>query len=474
MNVLLLSTYELGHQPLGLASPLAHLRAAGVAARGLDLAVEPLDEESVVSAAFIGISTPMHTALRLGIEAAERVRALNPRAHICFYGLYASLNSDYLLRTCADSVRGGEIEEPLVELVLSLAAGDSAPPGAYGDSHLAWSRGRAQAPPLRSQRSITSFGRQALLPPLRDGLPPLEQYAHLSLGGERRLAAAVEASRGCAHRCRHCPIPPVYGGRLRIVPTEVVLADVRRLVALGAEHLTFADPDFFNGVRHSMAIVRAIHAESPRLTFDATIKVEHLIEHRALLAELRELGCLFVVSAVESLSDLVLANLDKGHTAADVRTALGLARSAGIALRPSLLPFTPWSTLEDYLELLEFVEANDLIAAVDPIQYAIRLLVPPGSSLLQTEAMQPFLGPLDEREFAYAWRHPDPRMDALAADVAAIVERRSRRSDGPALIQAAVREAACQAAGMAPRAMPALPLRAPAAPVPGLTESWFC
>src|SRR6266536_3148593 len=113
MKTLLISTYELGHQPLGLAEPLAHLRAAGIGARGLDLSVEPFDENAVASATFIGISTPMHTALRLGVQAAARVRALNPRAQICFYGLYAALNADYLLRTYANSVIGGEVDEPL-------------------------------------------------------------------------------------------------------------------------------------------------------------------------------------------------------------------------------------------------------------------------------------------------------------------------------------------------------------------------
>src|SRR5580700_11544185 len=100
MKVLLISTYELGRQPLGLATPLATLRAAGHSARGVDLSVEPLDEQAVTEAGLIGISTPMHTALRLGVETARRIRALNPKAHLVFYGLYAWLNADYLLSAC--------------------------------------------------------------------------------------------------------------------------------------------------------------------------------------------------------------------------------------------------------------------------------------------------------------------------------------------------------------------------------------
>jgi radical SAM superfamily enzyme YgiQ (UPF0313 family) len=452
MKVLLLSTYELGHQPLGLASPLAHLRAAGLDAHGIDLAVEPLDEVAVADAGLIAISVPMHTALRLGVQAAERVRALNPRAKICFYGLYAGLNAAYLQQTGATSVIGGEIEAPLVQLALQLASGQC----------------------NQNAQCITQIGRPTFLRPNRDGLPPLESYAHLEMDGRRHLVGCVEASRGCAHQCLHCPITPVYGGRLRIVPQEIVLADVRRLVELGAEHITFADPDFFNGVRHSMAIARAMHAEFPALTFDATIKVEHLIEHQVLLAELRGLGCVFILSAVESLSDTVLRNLDKGHTAGDVRTALALTRSAGISLRPSLLPFTPWTTIDDYLELIEFVEANGLIYHVDPVQFAIRLLVPPGSSLIGTEQMRGVLGALDEADFAHSWCHPDPRMDALAREVTALVEAAVNSGEDNAITLAAIRRATCQMAGVPEEESCCATAVASTSRPPRLSESWFC
>src|SRR5215470_9124597 len=93
--VLLISCYELGHQPLGVALPLAFLERAGFAPAVLDIAVEPFDPEKVARASLIAISVPMHTALRLGVRVAERVREIQPAARICFYGLYAALNADY-------------------------------------------------------------------------------------------------------------------------------------------------------------------------------------------------------------------------------------------------------------------------------------------------------------------------------------------------------------------------------------------
>ena len=355
MNVLLISCYEFGHQPFGVASAGAHLLAGGRhQVECLDLAVEVLDEAKVRGADFVGISTPMHTTIRLGVKAGELVRGLNPQCHICYFGLYASLNEDYLLDGVADSVIGGEFETPLTQHVDLLA--EDGPPR-HGGVSLAELRG----PP--------NLSRQQFLPPARHLLPPLEKYARLRTSeGELRLVGHVEASRGCAHRCRHCPIPAVYEGRLRIVQQEVVLADIDNLVHMGAQHINFGDPDFLNGVKHSLGIVREMRNRHPELSFDFTAKIEHLIQHRDVVTELAALGCVFVLSAVESVDNRILRYLDKGHTRDDVVVALEITRAADVPFRPSLLPFTPWTTQSGYLELLEFVQDHDLVYQLDPVQ----------------------------------------------------------------------------------------------------------
>ena len=136
-------------------------------------------------------------------------------------------------------------------------------------------------------------------------------------GGARRLVGYTEASRGCRHLCRHCPVVPIYNGQFRVVQPDVVLADMEAQVAAGAEHITFGDPDFFNGPTHAMKIVTALHAKHPAVSYDVTIKIEHLLHHRGLVPRLAETGCAFVTSAVESVDDRVLALFDKGHTRED-------------------------------------------------------------------------------------------------------------------------------------------------------------
>jgi radical SAM superfamily enzyme YgiQ (UPF0313 family) len=434
------------------------LEHAGYRPSGFDIAVTPFEAGHVRGARFVGMSVPMHTALRLGVRAAERIRALNPACHIAFYGMYAHLNADYLLEHVADSVLGGECEAALVSLVQALEAGGTGPVEGVAQ------RGRPARPVLQ---------RLPFLLPSRRGLPSLTHYARIERDGRRDLAGYVEASRGCLHHCLHCPIPPVYGGRFFVVPPAIVLADIRHLVQAGATHITFGDPDFLNGPGHALAVARALHAEFPSVTFDCTTKVEHILERRALIPEFGQLGCAFLVSAAESTSDTVLANLAKGHTRADVRTALQIVRDARIAFRPTWVAFTPWTTLTDYGDMLDFIEAEGLIDHVDPVQYAIRLLVPPGSGLLGSPAMIPHLGRLVPEAFHYQWTHPDPRMDELHRTVAATVERASREEEDPGVTFYHVRRLAAAAAGMEWAGGPAGLTPGRPRP-PRLTEPWFC
>ena len=460
-SILLVSCYELGHQPAGIVMPLAVLQRAGYQPETMDVSVEGFDEDKAKQARFVGISVPMHTALRLGLRVADKIRRINPDTHICFYGLYASLNSEYLLSGVADSVIGGEFEEALLQQITSVLL----------DNEITDERLRSEEDDNHSKPVLA---RVNFATPDRRMLVPLDHYAKLEYRGEQRLAGYVETSRGCLHLCTHCPIPPVYNGRFFIVPETVVLEDIRGLVAAGAQHITFGDPDFLNGPRHSLQIVRAMHQEFPEVTFDFTAKIEHLLKHRHLIPELARAGCIFVVSAVESLSSTVLKRLDKGHTKGDVSEALMILRDAGISFRPTFVSFTPWGTIDDYIEMLEFVESEDLIDNVDPVQYSIRLLIPPGSLILSQPDCSHWLGPLIQEVFSYAWKHPDSKMDELHRRVSALVEEAASNNEDPRQTFYDILQLAYEArtGGKEERiAQYANPLRLRP---PRLTEAWFC
>jgi radical SAM superfamily enzyme YgiQ (UPF0313 family) len=387
---------------------------------------------------------PMHTATRLAAPLLQRVRAVNPDAPVAAYGLYAPLNAAWLRDHGVAHVLGPDAEQELMQLVNSQAPSPNFQP----------------APTSNSQAT----SRAPFTPPDRSTLPPLTRYAALQMpDGTRRVVGSTDATRGCKHLCRHCPIVPVYQGRFKAVPIDLVMEDIRAHVAQRAEHITFGDPDFFNGPTHARRLVERLAGEFPSLTYDVTIKIEHLLAHAGMLPLLKETGCLFITSAVESIDDEVLTKLRKGHTRADFVRAVGLCRDAGVTLSPTFVPFTPWTTVEGYVELLEQIERLDLVEAVAPIQLAIRLLVTAESRLLELPDIRDLVAPFDAASLIWPWRHVDPRVDALQVAVMRIAGLRIPRTEAFSAIARLANSDRGLTAGQTRGQTP-----------PYMTEAWYC
>ena len=447
VRVLLISTYELGRQPFGLASPAAWLRAEGHEVTLADLSCSQLPGPALEQASLVAFFLPMHTATRLALGVVDKVRAANPGAHLCGYGLYAPLNAERLRSAGFATIIGGEFEQPLVDLARQLECGE---------------------PGVGQLRAFSHLKRQKFQVPDRAGLPPLASYAQLVVNGSTRRVGYTEASRGCKHGCRHCPVVPVYRGVFRIVQPEVVLEDIRRQVAAGAEHITFGDPDFLNGPGHTMPLVETLHREWPVLTYDVTAKVEHLLKHRSLLPRLKATGCLFVTSAVESFDDAVLDKLAKGHTRAGFLEALALTRKAGLPLAPTFIPFTPWTTVDSYREFLRELVVWKLTEQVAPIQLAIRLLIPESSLLLELPEIRGMVETFDHEALCYPWRNAEPSVDRLAVSIL----KRVRRADCVRAARSEIFSAIWDLAGAG--TLPPQEPRVARAAIPYLTEPWYC
>jgi radical SAM superfamily enzyme YgiQ (UPF0313 family) len=448
MNVLLVSTYELGRQPFGLASPAAWLRAAGHHVVCADVSRDQLDPQAVREAELVGFYLPMHTATRLALPWIDRVRAQNSAARLCAYGLYAPLNAALLGERGVTAFFGGEFEADLVRLADVRSDAEGA-----------------------SVAESSRLPRLDFLVPDRGDLPDLSRYSALILpDGERRVVGYTEASRGCKHLCRHCPVVPIYNGQFRVVGADIVLADVRAQVARGARHITFGDPDFFNGITHALRVVDALAAECPGVSYDVTIKIEHLLQHAVHLSRLHDTGCLFVTSAVEALDDRVLAILEKGHTQRDFVRAVELCRAAGLVLSPTFVAFTPWTTRAGYQDLLRAIDDLDLVEHVSPVQLAIRLLLPEGSRLLEVAEVRDMVGPFDSENLAYPWVHSDPQVDALQREIASLVGR--RMNEPRSAVFEDVWALAHHGAPLASSSRAPTVRRRPV--VPYLDEPWYC
>jgi radical SAM superfamily enzyme YgiQ (UPF0313 family) len=478
MKIVLISTYELGRQPFGIVSQAAWLRKRGHQVACFDLTRQELDQDMVRAAALIAIYLPMHTATRLAAKLIPSLREQNPGAHVCCYGLYAPMNADYLRTLGARTILGGEFEGGLVGLAERISAqSNSGEKAFHAQSELSseQSATRHKSVALGNRAAqlepIVSLERLAFEVPDRTGMPALAKYAHLIIPGDGyRVVGSTEASRGCKHLCRHCPIVPVYNGVFRIVSREVVMADVRQQVAAGAQHISFGDPDFFNGIRHALELVAAFHEEFPDVTYDVTIKIEHLRKYEQHLTTLRDTGCLFVISAVESVDDRILQRLDKGHTREDFLHVARTFRSLAMTLHPTFVAFTPWTTMDGYLDLLRVLAAEELVENVAPIQLGIRLLIPEGSRLLELEEVRRGVGAFDPESLVYPWKNPDARVDKLSEIVQSIAADADREKESRSVAFARIWTAAHAAAGIeAPQLA-----RLSGASVPFLSEPWYC
>jgi len=448
VKVVLVNPYEIGRQPFGLAEPAAWLRRAGHEVACLDLSIQKLEPGVLADAGLVAIYLAMHTATRIAVEALPRVHELAPRAHLCVYGLYAPMNEARFRALGVGTVLGGEVEPALVSLCDRLASGKTP----------------------QTER-VVNTGKIDFILPDRTGLPALSRYAQIiGLDGSRRVVGFAEGSRGCKHLCRHCPVVPVYQGKFRIVPVDIVMADIRQQVAAGARHISFGDPDFLNGPTHARRLIEAIHTEFPGLTYDVTIKIQHILEQPEILPVLRRSGCLFITSAVESVDDDILDRLAKNHTNADFGAVARLTREAGIALAPTFVPFTPWTTLDGYISLLDRLVELRLVEAVPPIQLAIRLLIPAGSELFRLDDFASLVGPFDGKLLGHPWKHSDPRVDVLQRDIMAYVAEAEGRGLGRPEIFTKIYQMACAAAGVDPKPLPADLGKA----IPRLSEPWYC
>ena len=450
-KVVLINPYELGRQPFALAEPCAWLKQGGFSVQCIDLSLQKLDPALLCGAQLVALYVGMHTATRIAVEAIPRIREMAPQAHLCVYGLYAPMNQKLLRGFGVKTILGGEFEPGLARLARRLRSGEKCD---------------AQIEP------VVNLAKIEFITPDRSGLPRLQRYAHLVLPeGAKKMLGFVEASRGCKHLCRHCPVVPVYQGKFRIVPVGVVMADIAQQVAAGAAHISFGDPDFFNGTTHAMKAVAAMHAKYPGLSFHATIKIQHITDHAGLLPALKAAGCLFITAAVESVDDKVLAYLAKNHTRADFERALHLCREAGIYLAPTFVPFTPWTTLEGYLDLLGTLVRLRLAQAVPPIQLCIRLLVPEGSYLLRLPGFRDRIEPFDAKLLGYPWRHPDPRVDALQQAVQASAAQGEQKGLARNAQFARIWQLAHAALG---RVAPPLTGADFGEPIARLSEPWYC
>ena len=205
-KIVLISPYDLGRQPFALAEPAAVFRNAKYEVECLDLSQQKLTAKVLAPANVVFIYLSMLTATRIAVEAMPRIKQMAPRARIAVFGWYAPVNEEFLRGLGVDAVFGGESETDMLTYAESLSAADEHP-------------ARHQA--------VVNLKRIDFMVPDRHSLPALEKYSQLIFpDGNRRVMGFTETTRGCKHLCRHCPVVPVYNGRVYAIPVDIVIEDI--------------------------------------------------------------------------------------------------------------------------------------------------------------------------------------------------------------------------------------------------------
>ena len=408
-KVLLVSVYEGGYQPITLATAATALIDAGFEVDVLDTYTDStLIEKKIQDPQLVVISLPLFDAVHPGIEIARQVREVNPLAHVTYIGQHATIQYSRLVGKHGDSCIRGEWEKPLVALASRLSGREAYQETIPGLGSLIQLSAGEDVKPLMS--------RDHFKVPTRSILPPLHKYPNLQIDrllGAKQIVGSTEMARGCHHTCAYCSVFAAYGGKVILVPEDIVVEDVRNLVSMGMTHLTFIDADWFNAKHHGIKILRRLHSEFPHLTYDITTRVDHILENPEYLREMDDLNVRIVTVALEFPDQKVLDAVNKEVTQQMTEDAIRFMKTTRMLLNPTFIMFNPWVNLEDIANFHEFVERAGLENIIDPIQYETRLSMYKGSPLLNLPSVQKLK--LIEHEFHVDWEHDDPRMDELYA-----------------------------------------------------------
>ena len=373
MKILLLSFYDLGKQPKIISELYKKLDNGSNQIDVVDYSIEEknltLDNYDV-----LGIYASMHTASVLA-EQYLRDRKLPNKLFV--FGLYANVFSEMFSNF--QSIHSFDSDElaSLLEVQLN--------------------------PNYSFKHSV----------PDRTILPSITDYSHIVDGSNNLIAGSVETTYGCKHECTHCPVPIEFKGMFKTFGTEKIITDVTNQVEEGAKHISFNDPDFFNGPKHALKILQLLNEKHPSITYDSTIKVEHILKYPDYFQELKNLNMLFVISAFETTNDHVLNILQKNHSFNDLNKAVELSLENKIDIRPTWMPFSPWTEQNDLISIIKLIENYKLRETVDPIQLTIKLLVPKNSLILKRPEMKEYLLDYDPSSFSYAWKYKFPNIDNI-------------------------------------------------------------
>lgn len=327
------SNLGVGHQvPLGLLMVGGPLIDAGHEVRLLDAECRRLGLARVVGevlrwkpdAVMTGHagSTPAHpTSLRM----LAAIKAASPNVITVYGGVYPTYHAGRILaeEPSVDVIVRGEGEAAALALTHGLESGGLRVGPRLGDiPGLAYRDGGTvvvtdDRPPI------------PVLDEWRVGWELIDRWDDYRCFGLGR-AAIVQFSRGCPHRCTYCG---QYGFwvKWRHRDPERLAEEVEWLHRThGVRFITLADENPTTLRDPWRAFLEAVRERRIPVHFFATIRATDIVRDRELLPLYREAGILYVLMGIDSTSEDVLRQIQKGSTNREDYQACRLLKEHGI------------------------------------------------------------------------------------------------------------------------------------------------
>ncbi|HEV7923781.1 MAG TPA: radical SAM protein [Verrucomicrobiae bacterium] len=387
--------------PLGIGFLGTLLKQNGHEVRVFDQNVEGLSDEGLFKLvaefqpeiAGFSVITPNYPVAR---QQISKLKQLHPDVWVLAGGIHATLFPDDLMADGADVVVLGEGEPVILELVSSLAEGRDL--GGLPGLLFRAATGEVIRTAGHSQTSTLDD-----LPVVDRSLYNLPKYTHHSM----------LASRGCPHHCAFCCN---YTGTVRNDGVAIrqhlrVIAEMEHLRDnYDAREIFFAD-DIFLLRKHDILEFCKANAER-------RVGVKWIGQMRAdrvdtTVAEaMRAANCQRIYFGVESGSDRILRDAQKGMTTAQIRRGIRAAFDAGLRVKTGWIYGLP-GTLEDQYESIPFM------LDLRPHEISIHQLIPFPGTIYYSDAARFGIRIADPKafeSFCYGGLDGDIQFDYLSHD----------------------------------------------------------
>jgi anaerobic magnesium-protoporphyrin IX monomethyl ester cyclase len=387
--------------PLGVGFLGTLLKQNGHEVRVFDQNVEGLEDDGLwrlvsefqPDVAGFSVITPNYPVARKQIR---RLKQMHPDVWIMAGGIHATLFPDDLIADGADVVVTGEGEPVILELVNGLHEGRdlaSLPGLTYrGPS------GEVVRTPGHSQTTSLDD-----LPFVDRGLYNLPKYTHHSM----------LASRGCPHHCAFCCN---YTGTVRNDGVAIrqhlrVIAEMEHLRdTYGASEIFFADDIFLLRKRDILEFCKANAERKVGVRWIGQMRADRV---DATVAEaMRLAGCQRIYFGVESGSDRILRDAQKGMTTEQLRKGIRAAKDAGLRVKTGWIYGLP-GTLEEQYESIPFM------LDLRPHEISIHQLIPFPGTIYYTDPARfgiRIADPKSFESFCYGGLDGDIQFDYLSHD----------------------------------------------------------